>query len=228
MLESIDNDKPLPVLDLVSISGKDFVVYGYSGNPLFLARDIAEVIDYAKNSNGAYNTAMMLKTVPENEKSLLTIVGPAPGGKTQRRKAWFVTENGFYTILMQSRRPIALRFQEDVKKILWSLRGMGTISNILSNLGYEERAPKQKTYLMKVSNTGYTKIGKALNLKFREKTLQSEKPCIILFAVCESLVEHELHVKFKDKRIRGEWFNLDMNDIEEIIDTYGFVKIISE
>lgn len=80
----------------------------------------------------------------------------------------------------------------------------------------------QKTYLMKDSNTGYTKIGKAINPKFRERTLQSEKPSISLLAVCESLVESELHKKFESKRIRGEWFNLNEYDISEIIDKYNF------
>ena len=82
----------------------------------------------------------------------------------------------------------------------------------------------QKTYLMKDSNTGYTKIGKAVDPKFREKTLQSEKPSISLFAVCDSLVESELHEKYESKRIRGEWFNLCEDDIGNIISNYKFTK----
>lgn len=80
----------------------------------------------------------------------------------------------------------------------------------------------QKTYLMKDSNTGYTKIGKAINPKFRERTLQSEKPSISLFAVCDNLIESELHKKFESKRIRGEWFDLCEEDIKLILNSYKF------
>ena len=62
---------------------------------------------------------------------------------------------------------------------------------------------------MKYSNTGLTKIGKAINPKQRERTLlQSEKPTISLFAICENNVELKLHKEFKDKRIREEWSGL--------------------
>lgn len=90
--------------------------------------------------------------------------------------------------------------------------------NLLHNIN-------QRTYLMKDSNTGYTKIGKAIDPKYRERTLQSEKPTISLFAVCDDNIELELHKKFEDKRIRGEWFDLKDNELIEIVNQYSF-KII--
>ena len=62
-------------------------------------------------------------------------------------------------------------------------------------------------------NNGYFKIGNSVNPKYREKTLQSEKPSIVLYATCDSNIEHRLHMEFKDKRIRGEWFYLNTNDL---------------
>ena len=82
----------------------------------------------------------------------------------------------------------------------------------------------QKTYLMKDSNTGLTKIGKAVDPKYRERTLQSEKPTISLFAVCEDNVESKLHEQYKDKRVRGEWFNLTGEEIKNIINKFKFIK----
>ena len=120
------NTKEIPVFNVINILGRDFTIYGCDRNPLFLARDVAEVIDYSKTGSGRYNTDKMLRTVPNNEKLVLSFVGPGiNGGPSQRRKAWFVTENGLYTILMQSRKPLALQFQEEVKKILWTLRREG-------------------------------------------------------------------------------------------------------
>jgi len=50
-----------------------------------------------------------------------------------------------------------------------------------------------------------------VNPKFREKTLQSEKPSItMVFSAKESedMSEKSLHIEFADQRVRGEWFSL--------------------
>ena len=97
---------------------------------------------------------------------------------------------------------------------------------LLNNLNYKIKSnintKNQKTYLMKDSNTGLIKIGKAIDPKFRERTLQSEKPTISLFAICNNLIEDELHKKYNDKRIRGEWFKLSEDEVSDIIKEYNF------
>ena len=81
---------------------------------------------------------------------------------------------------------------------------------------------KTNVYIMIDHNTKYCKIGRSDNPLKREKTLQSEKPTIELIYKfeCEYGIEKELHNKFNDKKIRGEWFNLDNNDIEYIKNNY--------
>lgn len=74
----------------------------------------------------------------------------------------------------------------------------------------------QQTYLMNDENTGFYKIGKSKNPKYRESTLQSEKPTINLIHVIKQDIERELHNKFSDKRIRGEWFRLNDEDVSLI------------
>lgn len=70
-------------------------------------------------------------------------------------------------------------------------------------------------YLMHNPRNGYTKIGRSINPKKREKTLQGEDPQteIIAFWKVPRLVESELHRKYETKRIRGEWFNLTISDL---------------
>jgi hypothetical protein len=80
----------------------------------------------------------------------------------------------------------------------------------------------KKTYLMRDNNTGLTKIGCSYNPSVREKTLQSEKPTITLFKVCDSLVEKELHELYKHQRVRGEWFFLTDKEIDCIVKKYKF------
>jgi len=74
-------------------------------------------------------------------------------------------------------------------------------------------------YLMLNRRNGYFKIGKSKNsrtLKIREKTLQSEEPDMIIVGlwIVKENYEKILHMEFKDKRLRGEWFNLDETDLD--------------
>jgi uncharacterized membrane protein YhaH (DUF805 family) len=81
-------------------------------------------------------------------------------------------------------------------------------------------------YLMADTTNNYHKIGISNQPLFRERTLQSEKPTIVLIAskkypsrqIAVS-IEKALHETFRNKNIRGEWFNLNQTDINEIVKT---------
>ena len=110
----------LQVIDEREILGKRFRVYGDFENLLFLAKDVAEWIDYAKTSNGSYDVSNMLKTVDEDEKTIRKIFV-----SSKMRNMWFLTENGFYEVCMQSTKPNAKIFKKEVKKILKTIRKTG-------------------------------------------------------------------------------------------------------
>lgn len=81
-------------------------------------------------------------------------------------------------------------------------------------------------YLMIDTVNHYHKIGISNKPSWREKTLQSEKPTVELLASKKfvnrkiaSSFEKALHETYAQKRIRGEWFQLDNNEIVEIIIT---------
>lgn len=71
---------------------------------------MAEWIDYSKRSDGSYQVGQMLKSVDEDEK--ISTVNNFNG-----KEMWFLTEDGLYEVLMQSRKPIAKAFKKEVKKI---------------------------------------------------------------------------------------------------------------
>lgn len=77
------------------VLGKDFKIYGTKENPLFLAKDVASWIEHSRASE-------MLKGIDEEEKLMQTIFASG-----QNREMWFLTEDGLYEVLMQSRKPIA-------------------------------------------------------------------------------------------------------------------------
>lgn len=84
---------------------------------------------------------------------------------------------------------------------------------------------KQKTYIMIDKATSLYKIGRAAKPKYRERTLQSEKPVIELLYICDEDVEKELHDLHDQLRVRGEWFNLSEYDVDNIVDCYGFYPV---
>lgn len=94
-------------------------VYGSIENPLFLAKDVAEWIDYSK-SNGKYKVSQMTNTVDEYEKGIYNV--DTPGGI---QESTFLTEDGLYEVCMQSRKPIAKKIKKEIKKYLKSIRLTG-------------------------------------------------------------------------------------------------------
>ncbi len=79
-------------------------------------------------------------------------------------------------------------------------------------------------YLMHDLANGYYKIGISNNPEYRERTLQSEKPTIELIIAKEFPVrriaeafESALHKAYEAQRIRGEWFHLESEDVENLI-----------
>lgn len=98
------------------VVGRSFRIYGTVERPLFLAKDVAEWIEYSVT-----NVDKMLKKVDEDEKTTRTI--NTKGNYTT--EAWFLTEDGLYEVLMQSRKPIAKQFKKEVKNILKQMRLTG-------------------------------------------------------------------------------------------------------
>jgi hypothetical protein len=75
-----------------------------------------------------------------------------------------------------------------------------------------------KIYIMKDNHTGHYKIGRSDNPTKREATLLSQKSSIELIFHSEATpkTEKSLHNLFEEKRVRGEWFELDKWDLKLI------------
>lgn len=76
------------------------------------------------------------------------------------------------------------------------------------------------TYLFKDSINNYIKIGKSVDYLKRYNLLITINPNIDVLFVINNDVERELHEKYKNKRIYGEWFNLTEKDIINIKKKY--------
>lgn len=107
--------KQLQVINQQEVLGQDFKVYGDLETPFFLAKDVATWIGYDLS-----NVSKMVKNVDEDEKVIT---------RTNNTSATFLTEDGLYEVLMQSRKPIAKKFKKEVKRILKEIRNRGVYSN---------------------------------------------------------------------------------------------------
>ena len=102
--------KLMNVINEQEVLGKEFRIYGDFENPLFLAKDVATWIEHTDLSR-------MVNLVDNEEKLKRTLYVSG-----QNREMWFLTEDGLYEVLMQSRKPIAKQFKKQVKIILKELR----------------------------------------------------------------------------------------------------------
>jgi len=85
------------------------------------------------------------------------------------------------------------------------------------------KSEKCFVYLMIDTTNNFHKIGISNKPYIREKTLQSEKPTIELICskefpsrVIAESIEKSLHSAFASKRIRGEWFDLSTQELDDI------------
>ncbi len=104
----------LQVIEQREILGKQLTMYGNFEEPLFLAKEVANWIDYSES-----NVSKMLSNIDDDEKTTRTII---TSGSNYQTQAWFLTEDGLYEVLMQSRKPIAKQFKKEVKTLLKNIR----------------------------------------------------------------------------------------------------------
>lgn len=109
----------LTVIQETEILGKKIQMYGDIESPWFLAKDVAEWINYSK-SNGKYQISNMLKKVDDNEKGLKSF--NTLGGI---QETWFLTEDGLYECCMRSTKDEAKLLKREIKKYLKSIRLTG-------------------------------------------------------------------------------------------------------
>ena len=103
----------LSVIFEQEILDRRFSIYGTADAPLFLAKDVADWIGHS-------DVSTMVRSIDDDEKLVQTMFVSG-----QNRDCLFLTEDGMYEVLMQSRKPIAKQFKKEVKRILQSIRKHG-------------------------------------------------------------------------------------------------------
>nr|DAV05457.1 MAG TPA: KilAC domain protein [Caudoviricetes sp.] len=171
-------NKQLQIIEEREVLGKQLRIYGDFENPLFKADEVAKWIEHS-------NVSKMLESVDDNEKIKLEV-----GTLTNGYSAWFLTEDGLYEVLMQSRKPIAKKFKKKVKEILKDVRkyGMYATDELLDN---PDLIIKMATRL---------KEEKAKNKELEDK-MKEDKPKV-LFAEAVSIAKNTILVREMAKLIK--------------------------
>ncbi len=107
----------LQIIEQRKVLEQEFKIYGSFEKPLFLAKDVARWIEHNKPSE-------MLRNI-DNDEKIKVFINPSDNIDKvfqANTEYWFLTEDGLYEVLMQSRKPIAKVFKKEVKKILKELR----------------------------------------------------------------------------------------------------------
>jgi very-short-patch-repair endonuclease len=224
--------------------GEDIDVYGDTSNHLFLAKDVAKLIDYAKTGKGAYNVSKMLEKVGDNEKvkkhcSLIkkdsvaqsdnpknvTIIGNA----TNRM---FLTENGLKQLLANSRNKKA-------REMLKSVDDWHMYKNTPKEIDFQMMMDRAiKTHITQVKE-----FKKDLNedvFKYEEQKGFLKYRADFYFDCANLIVEydenkHKYHVEEDNKRMKEIKDHINKTKgkepfvirVEEGMELEGIVKIIT-
>ena len=133
---STHENKVIKVIDERKVFDKDFRIWGTLENPLFLAKDVAEWLDLS-------NVSDMISRVDVDEVTKLNLGG-------LQGECNFLTEDGLYEVLMQSRKPIAKQFKKKVKEILKDIRKTGGYINnaeLLVNTYFDDLPEEQQVII---------------------------------------------------------------------------------
>lgn len=196
------------VIDQREVLGKEFRIYGTVDNPMFLAKDVANWIEHS-------NARMMLNNVDDDEKVVNNVY--TLGGV---QETWFLTEDGLYEVLMQSRKPIAKEFKKQVKTILKEIRrhGMYATDELLDNpdllikVATQLKEEREKRKQLETENMVKDQIIGELKPKadYTDKILQSKDLLTITqiakdYGMTSCKMNHLLHslgIQFKQN---GQW-----------------------
>ena len=124
-------------------------MYGTVEEPLFLAKDVAEWIEHS-------DVHKMVASVDEDEKLSGTLFLSG-----QNREAWFLTEDGLYEVLMQSRKPQAKQFKKGVKQILKTIRRIGSYSTT-SEIEAKMKAASWAADFLNMNDVGRLQLAKSI------------------------------------------------------------------
>ena len=112
--------------------------------------------------------------------------------------------------------------KEEINKYNYKIKER--IVTEMKELNSNNKIPRNKIikgYIYIIKSKNLYKIGRAINIRNRVKTYRTENPFGIKVILQQKVndyigIETKLLKKFKSKQVKGEWFKLNKQDIEQI------------
>lgn len=190
-------DKLVKIISRSTLLGREIDVYGTTEEPLFKAKDVAEWLELT-------NVTDMVSRIDEEELTKFNL-------GSRQGETWFLTEDGLYEVLMQSRKPIAKQFKKGVKEILKKIRKTGS---------YSSQVPQTFAQALLLAAKQQEKIEQ------QQKLLSEQTPKAEYF---DNLVDRNLLTNFRDtaKQLglkQNQFIALLLNDKYIYRDKKGKIK----
>lgn len=190
-------DKLVKIISRSTLLGREIDVYGTTEEPLFKAKDVAEWLELT-------NVTDMVSRIDEEELTKFNL-------GSRQGETWFLTEDGLYEVLMQSRKPIAKQFKKGVKEILKKIRKTGS---------YSSQVPQTFAQALLLAAKQQEKIEQ------QQKLLSEQAPKAEYF---DNLVDRNLLTNFRDtaKQLglkQNQFIALLLNDKYIYRDKKGKIK----
>ena len=210
--------KEIEIISKSTFLNKEIDVWGTADNPLFRASDVADWL-------GITSARDMVTRLDQDEVRRLNL-------RSRSGETWFLTEDGLYEALMQSRKPVAKQFKKGVKKILHEIRTKGGYIATNENDSDEDimarayviaqRTLARREERIRQLETQTEQQAETINLQKKELTVAAPKAeyydnklasttCITTTQVADDLhiTAHTLNAKLKDLGIiysqSGQW-----------------------
>lgn len=104
----------------VEIFDKKLNLFEFEGEKFFQASQVGDMIEYSRA-----NISKMVGKVDSEEKRLICVRTDSMNSKARDQKQWFLSRDGLWEVLFQSRKDIAKRFKKEVKRILREIEDDG-------------------------------------------------------------------------------------------------------
>jgi Rha family phage regulatory protein len=151
--------------------------------------------------------------------------------KGEVRESFNLTEQGFSFIVLGYTGSKANRFKVDFINAFFTMRTAllnRVKSEIVRGILPKSNGKRNFVYIIGNKDNDYLKIGVSNNVDKRLKQLQtgawSKLELLYQSMVCSNGfdVEANIHALFKDKKVLGEWFDIELNEAINLIESDNF------
>lgn len=97
----------------VKILGKELQIFEENKEKYFSASEVGEMLEYS-----LANISKMVVKIDDEEKKQFCVHTKSTSTKARNQNQWFLTKDGLFELLFQSRKPIAKEFKTEIKRVL--------------------------------------------------------------------------------------------------------------